>query len=171
MGKGANEPVTDTHPNNLTDVFDAEAPEQAYSKTREYTTHVGKGIRETDSESDTDVRVLSPDHQLALEKQRQRREREPLLYCKLITRWPVQSFRKLFIIISYESVIIRVYYCSITVVQFYILFVTLFHIVVFINTFFLKFIRKHPVYRVLKKVFDLFIFNISLYMSFGITLI
>lgn len=92
MGKGANEPVTDTHPNNLTDVFDAEAPEQAYSKTREYTTHVGKGIRETDSESDTDVRVLSPDHQLALEKQRQRREREPLLYCKLITRWPVQSF-------------------------------------------------------------------------------
>lgn len=34
------------------------------------------------------------DHQQALEKQKNRREREPLLYCKLVTKWPLQSFCK-----------------------------------------------------------------------------
>ncbi|KAL4238405.1 hypothetical protein ACF0H5_003114 [Mactra antiquata] len=32
------------------------------------------------------------DHQQALDRQKSRREREPLLYCKLVTRWPLQSF-------------------------------------------------------------------------------
>lgn len=28
----------------------------------------------------------------ALERQRRRREQEPLLYCKLVTKWPVKAF-------------------------------------------------------------------------------
>lgn len=90
MGKGANEPVPDSHPTNLTDVYDAEAPEYKCSKTNGYNTQTEEVKEEAGSEPD--IRVLSPDHQEALEKQRQRREREPLLYCKLITRWPLQSF-------------------------------------------------------------------------------
>ena len=93
MGKGANEPVPDSHPTNLTDVYDAEAPEYKCSKTNGYNTQTEEVKEEAGSEPD--IRVLSPDHQEALEKQRQRREREPLLYCKLITRWPLQSFCKM----------------------------------------------------------------------------
>ena len=93
MGKGANEPVTDSQPTNLTDVYDAEAPQQKYSKSNGFTSQSEPVVM--DSESESDVRVLSPDHQEALEKQRERREREPLLYCKIITRWPLQSFCKL----------------------------------------------------------------------------
>lgn len=32
------------------------------------------------------------DHAEALQRQKERRDREPLLFCKLITRWPVKSF-------------------------------------------------------------------------------
>ena len=88
--------MSDMDPSSLTDVYDAEEPEHVYTKTNGQIPHVNTAVRKASSESITDVRVLSPDHMLALEKQRQRRDREPLLYCKLITRWPVQSFRKLF---------------------------------------------------------------------------
>lgn len=85
MGKGSNEPVTDTHTGTLNDVYDAENPEQIYSKANG-SLHAEKVHEEVD------IRELSPDHKIALEKQRQRREKEPLLYCKLITKWPLQSF-------------------------------------------------------------------------------
>ena len=93
MGKGANEPVTDSQPTKINDVYDAEAPQHKYSKANGLASQSQQAIE--DSESESDVRVLSSDHQEALEKQRQRREREPLLYCKLITRWPLQSFCKI----------------------------------------------------------------------------
>ena len=96
MCKGANEPVIDSQPTTLTDVYDAEAPQQKYHKTNGFVSQL-EPVVITDSESESDVRVLSPDHQEGLEKQRERREREPLLYCKLITRWPLQSFCKMIV--------------------------------------------------------------------------
>lgn len=38
--------------------------------------------------------AVSEDHAQALLRLKERREREPLLYCKIVTRWPLQSFCK-----------------------------------------------------------------------------
>ena len=96
MSKGANEPVIDSQLTTLTDVYDAEAPQQKYPKSNGFVSQL-EPVVITDSESESDVRVLSPDHQEDLQKQRERREREPLLYCKLIKRWPLQSFCKMIV--------------------------------------------------------------------------
>ena len=95
MSKRTEEPVSDSDPTNIIDVYDAESPENAFTAADDVTTHVNTFVRKDSALSANDVRVLSPDHFVAKEKQRQRREKEPLLYCKLITRWPVQSFCKL----------------------------------------------------------------------------
>jgi len=39
-----------------------------------------------------DTPAANSDHAQALQKQQERREREPLFYCKLVTKWPLQSF-------------------------------------------------------------------------------
>lgn len=91
MGKGANEPGTDTHASTLNDVYDAESTDDKHPTSNGYI-HVDE--TEEHKSHDIDVRELSQSHKEALERQRQRRERKPLLYCKLITRWPLQSFCK-----------------------------------------------------------------------------
>ena len=38
--------------------------------------------------------TMNADHAQALERLKERREREPLFFCKIVTRWPLQSFCK-----------------------------------------------------------------------------
>ncbi|WAR18662.1 DISP1-like protein [Mya arenaria] len=51
-------------------------------------TSTGRTLIEMDSPAST----VDLDHMQALERQRRRREREPLLYCKLVTKYPVRAF-------------------------------------------------------------------------------
>ena len=98
MGKGANEPVTDTHRQTEDD---AEPPKYEHSKPGGYV-HIDEFTQQNGSEPGE--QALSEDHKLALEKQKKRRERKPLLYCKIITRWPLQSFCKFIQLIILLSV-------------------------------------------------------------------
>jgi hypothetical protein len=46
-------------------------------------------------DTSADEEPMSADHAQALQRLKDRREREPLFYCKIVTRWPLQSFCKL----------------------------------------------------------------------------
>ena len=88
MGKGTNEPVKDTHGQT---VHDVEGPTSKQPNMKE----PSDGIV-LEQVPDPGELALLDDHKLALEKQKKRRERPPLFYCRVVTKWPLQTFRKFF---------------------------------------------------------------------------
>ena len=86
MGKGGNEPVENSLGQN---VHDDEGPKSKRWGSKEPSNRI------------TLEQVPGPgecarlnDHKLALEKQKERRERPPLFYCRVVTKWPLQAFCK-----------------------------------------------------------------------------
>ena len=89
MGKGTNEPGEDTLGQT---VHDVEGQTSKHTNTNDPL----DGIIQKQIPGGGELALLE-DQKLTLEKQKKRRERPPLLYCKLVTKWPLQTFRKLYL--------------------------------------------------------------------------